>query len=188
VSGVASDEGGGPPAESGSPWLARPALDFLALTLAALGAVVALTGWPRWLLLWPAAAWGALAWAFHANRPELLGKRPDGSRSSIAGLFWLPYLFFPRLVRLYKRLVGMDPVPWHEVAPGLWLGRRPTRGERPPAVDVAVAEVPPTPPRRLAKSSLLLPLPPGAACPVGSPGATSGAGKALASNTTVGEA
>lgn len=130
----------------------RPALDFLLLAIAAAAVATRLDGWPRWALLWPAVAWGLLAAAFHVNRPGVLGKRPDGGRPFAAALFWAPYLLYPRLVRLWKRLVGMDPVPWHEVAPGVWLGRHPTRGERGPDAAVAVdlaAEVA-TPPSRLA--------------------------------------
>jgi hypothetical protein len=141
-----------PPDADAPRGLHRPALDFLLLAFAAAAAATRLDGWPRWALLWPAVAWGLLAVAFHTNRPGVLGKRPDGGRSLIAALFWTPYLVYPRLVRLWKRLVGMDPVPWHEVAPGVWLGRRPTRGERGPAAAVAVdlaAEVA-TPPARLA--------------------------------------
>jgi hypothetical protein len=124
--------------DEGSPWLARPALDFLVLAAAALAGVALVPGWPRWLLLWPAAAWGVLAWAFHANRPGTLAKRVDGSRPLAAVVFWAPYLLWPRLVRLSKWIAGRDPVPWHEVAPGVWLGRRPRRGERTPAAAVAV--------------------------------------------------
>lgn len=127
-----------PDREGGSSLFRRPALDFVLLGGAATAAALSLAGPMRWLLLWPAAAWLALAWAFHRNRPALLGKRPDGSRSPLLAIFWSPYLLFPRLVRAFKRLAGVDPVPWHEVAPGLWLGRRPKRGEPPPPADVAV--------------------------------------------------
>lgn len=136
-----TDDASGPRSaseEGGSPLHRRPALDFVMLGCTSAALALAAPGSARWLLLWPATAWLALGWAFHRNRPELLGKRADGSRSLFATIWLAPYLVFPRLVRAAKRLAGIDVVPWHEIAPGLWLGRRPKRRERPPAVDVAV--------------------------------------------------
>jgi hypothetical protein len=53
-------------------------------------------------------------------------------------LLWWPYFAYAIGLRTLKRALGVDAVPWHEVAPGVWLGRSPFRGERAPEVDVAV--------------------------------------------------
>jgi len=122
----------------GAPWWRRPTADFLILGFGAAAAALSLRAWPWWLLLWPALAWIVIAGAFRANRPDLLGKRPEGGRPLILTVFFGPYLAYPRVLWLLKRIFGVDPVAHHEVGPGLWLGRRPLAGERAPRTDIVV--------------------------------------------------
>jgi len=80
--------------------------------------------------------------AYVVNRPQLLGKRLDGGRHRAALLLW-PFLASVWLAWRLRRWVA-EP-PWHEIAPGLFLGRRARRDELPPGtaliVDLA-AELP----------------------------------------------
>jgi len=143
--------------EGGSPWLARPTLDFLVLGSAALLLVTLLAAPWRWVLGWPAVSFLLLARACHSGRPETLGKRADGTRTRSAALLHLPYLLYSAAIRRFKRGLAIDPVPWHEVAPGIFLGRSPFADETTPDVAVAVdlaAEVA-TPVQRLAAGSHL---------------------------------
>lgn len=87
----------------------------------------------RWPLLWLAgnALWLAIAYAI--NKPGLLGKKANGSMHPVAVVLLLPYFLLTwitwHLVRLLKPQGGS-----HEVAPGLWLGRRPLKRDIPPEV------------------------------------------------------
>ena len=96
---------------------------------AALAAALWLRGPWLWLL-WPAASWLGLAWAYQENRPEALGKRSDG-RLSWRSLFFLPHLAASELYFHFKRLVLKLEPCWDEIAPGIYIGRRPSPGELP---------------------------------------------------------
>ena len=113
--------------------LGRLVLRFSASGFAALAAGLWLRG-PYLLLLWPAASWLALTWAYLKNRPEMLGKRPDGTFRLPAALLFLPHLAASEIYFHFKRLVlELEPC-WNEVAPGIYIGRRPQAGELPDGV------------------------------------------------------
>ncbi len=117
---------------------------YLGLMLADLGLAYA---WPggRWLMLWAALAHGGLALAFWRRDPSLLGKRPDGRLTLAALLFFLPYLAFLWSFFHLKRLLLRREDCWNEVAPGIYVGRRPLAGEMPADVNLvvdAMAELP----------------------------------------------
>ncbi|MCB1056466.1 MAG: dual specificity protein phosphatase family protein [Acidobacteria bacterium] len=92
-----------------------------------------LGGW-GWLLAWATIAWWWLALAFLLRRPTLLGKRPDGRQHPMAVVLLLPYLVFVlgffHLKRWWRR---REPAS-QQVAPGLYLGRRPLASEIPAEV------------------------------------------------------
>ncbi len=104
-------------------------------------------GWAAAHLLpeaWPIAApmgWLALSLlgaglAYAVLGPRGFGKRPDGSRVLWARATLWPYL---ALARFSWRLRVWSGEPcWHEVAPGLFLGRRARAEELPKDVQVVV--------------------------------------------------
>ena len=111
---------------------------FLFSLLAAyLVLVAANVGGFAWLLLWPALSVTLLASAYALGAPRVLGKRPDGR---VAWWAW------PTLGPVLGTLGGLwHLLNWvrheaacHEVAPGVWLGRRPLRGEIPAGVRLVV--------------------------------------------------
>jgi protein-tyrosine phosphatase len=97
---------------------------------------VTLGGW-GWLLLWPAASALLVALGYLGLGPRVLGKRADGRIAWWAVAVHLPYLGLTWLVwHLYRLTVKQ--VPCQQVAPGLWLGRRPLPGELPDEVTMVV--------------------------------------------------
>lgn len=111
----------------------------------ALGAGIA--GWGGALAAWPAAGFAGFGAAYLAGRPDLLGKRSDGALAPWAGWLYLP---------VRALLLGISGVearltseaPWHEVAPGLALGRRLPATDLPPGTRHVVdltAELPADP-------------------------------------------
>ena len=93
---------------------------------------------------WMGLACVYVAGAYLVNRPALLGKRADGARHRAAVLLW-PYLGSVWVAWWLRRWVA--ETCWHEIAPGLFLGRRPRLNELPAStamiVDLA-AELPPS--------------------------------------------
>jgi protein-tyrosine phosphatase len=87
-------------------------------------------GW-WWLLLWPAVSFLVLAWAYYARRPGVLGKRPGGSIHPAVFVMLLPYFGLTWTVWHATRLMSRDGAG-HEVAPGLYVGRRPYAADLPP--------------------------------------------------------
>jgi protein-tyrosine phosphatase len=107
---------------------------LFALYLAALAAL--LGGW-CWLLLWPAFSFALVAAAYARLGPRVFGKRDDGRLAWWAVALLLPYLLFTWVVWHLQRLCSRQP-SCHEVAAGLWLGRRPLRRDLPPGVVLVV--------------------------------------------------
>ena len=111
-----------------------------------------------WLLLWPALNLVCLAYAYAENQAEILGKRPDGGLRIVAVLFYLPYFGLTWLCwSAYVRLLSEA---WSdEVAPGIWVGRRPAPQHIPSnalVVDMT-AEFPTHPKLRVPGDLLVLP-------------------------------
>src|SRR5215470_16314499 len=111
-------------------------------------AFVALAIWTRlWILLWPAAVLLAVAIVYLAGAPRALGKRPDGTLAWWSWLAWAPLFGYMRLLHELARSLTDEPVA-DEVAPGVWVGRRPRRHELPPGIAIVVdlcAELPAAP-------------------------------------------
>jgi protein-tyrosine phosphatase len=101
-------------------------------------ALVGLAIWMRvWILLWPAAVWSAVAIVYFTRTPRALGKRADGTLAWWAWLAWAPLFGYMRLMHELARSLTGEPVA-NEVAPGIWVGRRPRAHELPEDVAIVV--------------------------------------------------
>src|SRR5215471_5647529 len=111
-------------------------------------AFVALAIWTRvWILLWPAVVLVAVAIVYLAQAPGAFGKRPGGGLAWWAWLAWAPIFGYMRLLHELARSLTDEPVG-NEVAPGIWVGRRPRRHELPSGIAIVVdlcAELPEAP-------------------------------------------
>lgn len=107
---------------------------FLALA-AGLGALGGARG-PAWLL-YPAAVSLAVGVVYAARWPRAFGKRPDGSLAWAAWLAWGPLFAYQWVVHAAVRRLSREPVA-DEVAPGVWVGRRPRAHELPPGTALVV--------------------------------------------------
>src|SRR5262245_28082319 len=107
---------------------------LLAVCLAVLGVAV---GGPGLVLLWPALSLALVAAAYARLGPRLFGKRPDGRLAWWAVLLLLPYLLLTWTLWHLHRLLSKED-PGNEVAPGVWVGRRPFVRELPPGVTLVV--------------------------------------------------
>lgn len=90
-----------------------------------------------WVLLWGALSYAVVGLAYVQNRPDMLGKTPDGRLAPWAYAALLPYLLVTwGLWHLYR--LGGGERCCDEVAPGVWVGRRPRAGELPPGIGIVV--------------------------------------------------
>lgn len=78
---------------------------FLAIAIAG---VSLRTGSWSWLLLYPAFSFGLVGASYLLSKPEIFGKQPEGSRSTLALLLLLPYLAYVALVWCVVRLVSRE--------------------------------------------------------------------------------
>jgi protein-tyrosine phosphatase len=99
----------------------------IAAAYAALCAVPLLAG--RVVLLWVSCAFAVVAVAYALGRSRLLMKRDDGSQPMVAWLIFWPYFLLARISFQLYRLTNSHKVPFAEVAPGIWFGRRLTSAE-----------------------------------------------------------
>jgi protein-tyrosine phosphatase len=84
-----------------------------------------------WAPIWLGVSNLVLSRAYAQNRPAVFGKRRDGTLAPTRVALLLPYLLLVWGFFAIKRL-GLRREPcFHEVAPGLYLGRRPDAGELP---------------------------------------------------------
>lgn len=108
----------------------------LPLVAAALAAVAFEIGAPAWLLLWPAVVAFATWIVYLAGAPQAFGKRADGSLAPLAYVAWAPLFAYQWLVLELGRYTGEPHAT--EVAPGVWVGRRPRASDLPPEVAIVV--------------------------------------------------
>jgi protein-tyrosine phosphatase len=94
-------------------------------------------GGPALLLLWPALSFFLVAAAYGGLGPGIFGKRPDGSQAPWALVLLLPFLLLLWGLWHLQRFISRER-PFHEIVPGLWLGRRPLPGELPAGVALVV--------------------------------------------------
>jgi protein-tyrosine phosphatase len=104
------------------------------------GALVYLTfglGLPGLLVGWLGLSFLVVASGYAGLGPRVFGKQPDGSLGTRGWILLLPYLALIEGLWRLQRLFSRAPM-CQEVAPGLWLGRRPLAGELPPEVRLVV--------------------------------------------------
>lgn len=111
-------------------------------------ALVALALWLHaWIFLWPAGVMAVLSVIYAVRAPGALGKRPDGTLAWWAWLAWAPMFGYMRMLHEAARSLTSERVA-DEVAPGVWVGRRPRRDELPAGIAIIVdlcAELPAAP-------------------------------------------
>jgi protein-tyrosine phosphatase len=90
-----------------------------------------------WVLLWPALVMVAVSIAYLTKSPGAFGKRPDGTLPLWAWLVWGPWFVYMWIAHEGARTLTREPVA-NEVAPRIWVGRRPRAGELPPDVTIVV--------------------------------------------------
>src|SRR4051812_45157196 len=81
----------------------------------------------------PAAVWLAVAIVYLAQAPAAFGKRRDGTLAWWAWLLWAPIFGYMRLLHELARSLTRESVA-DQVAPGVWVGRRPRRHELPDGI------------------------------------------------------
>ncbi|APR83674.1 Ser/Thr and Tyr protein phosphatase (dual specificity) [Minicystis rosea] len=116
---------------------------FLLLGVSLAG-LAALSGGFGWGLLWPAASFVVVAIAYARRRPTMLGKHRDGTMALWAWALLGPYLLLTLALSWIERWVSREDAA-NEVAPGLWVGRRPRVRDLPASIDIVVdltAELP----------------------------------------------
>lgn len=85
---------------------------------------------------WPALAFALVALAYLRGDARLFGKTPAGAIGTGSRPWLWPYL---GLMAVAIRAAGLSPEPpFHRIARGLYLGRRPKRGELPEDVTLLV--------------------------------------------------
>ena len=112
---------------------------IFAAALAAVACVVLALrdGGPLWLLLWPALGFVLVAYAYARGRPGVFGTRADGRRAGWARVVFAPIGVWIELLSLLEGWTVRE-APAHEVAPGLWVARRPTASNLPPGTRLVV--------------------------------------------------
>jgi protein-tyrosine phosphatase len=84
-------------------------------------------------LLWPAFSLSVVGVAYVLRRPALLGKQADGTLALWALPLLGPYFVLTWGLWHAERLLRREDAA-SEIAPGLWVGRRPLGHELPPGV------------------------------------------------------
>jgi protein-tyrosine phosphatase len=95
-------------------------------------------GWIGALLVWSGAACLVVAAGYAGVGARVIGKRPDGSLPALRVIALLPYLLGTWIVWFFARRRGSEC--GQRIVDGLWLGRRPLRGELPDEI-VAVVDL-----------------------------------------------
>ena len=90
----------------------------------------ALLGGYFWVLAWPGFSFGLVALAYLGLGPGVFGKQASGSLAWWSVLLLLPYLLLAWITwHLVRRMSREDC--YNEVAPGIFVSRRPLPGELP---------------------------------------------------------
>ena len=90
-----------------------------------------------WLLIWASVSFVAVGSGYLLWGPRVFGKRDDGVLPFWAVCLLFPYLLLTEGLWHIQRWLSREAV-CNEVAPGLWLGRRPLDGELPGGVGMVV--------------------------------------------------
>lgn len=106
-----------------------PILAAIAIALAAITHI--------WALWWPAAVLVAAWIVYLVEAPRAFGKRADGRLAAFAWPVWAPIFAYQWISHEVVRRYSGEPVAT-EVAPGVWVGRRPRPGELPAGIAIVV--------------------------------------------------
>lgn len=91
------------------------------------------------VLVWAAIATQAVAAAYITAEPRLFGKTRDGRLPPLRAFALLPYLVGAWAIRDLLVLSRSREAPWHEVGPGIFLGRYVKRAtDLPPGITCVV--------------------------------------------------
>ncbi len=90
-----------------------------------------------WLAVWVGVAFLWLAVVYGLDRPQWLGKSAEGRMRPLTVALFFPYFGFTWTMWHLFHGITSEPA-CHEVAPGLWLGRRPIRVTLDPRVSLIV--------------------------------------------------
>jgi protein-tyrosine phosphatase len=104
--------------------------------------VVVATHW--WILAWLAAVFGAAWFVYLGSAPRAFMKADDGRQPWYAWLVWAPIFVWQWIAHEFVRAFSKEPVA-NEVAPGVWVGRRPRANELAADIKIVVdlcAELP----------------------------------------------
>ena len=103
---------------------------FALVAVTALAGSLVAPGWAARLpLFWVSSSFLLAAAAYAGLGPGLLGKRPDGTLPAWSYVVHGPFLLLGLVTMRAVHFATPEP-PFHEVAPGVVLGRRPTRRDR----------------------------------------------------------
>jgi len=90
-----------------------------------------------YVLWWPAIVMLGVAAVYALRLPRAFGKRADGSLAPWAWIAWAPWFAYMWIAHELARRATREPVA-DEVAPGIWVGRRPRPGELPVGTSIVV--------------------------------------------------
>lgn len=90
-----------------------------------------------WIAVWPGVSFALVGCAYGGLGPSVFGKRCDGRLPVGRSILLLPYVLLAWASWAAVRRVTSEPA-CSEVAPGLWIGRRPVARELPPDVKLVV--------------------------------------------------
>jgi protein-tyrosine phosphatase len=114
------------------------ALALLFVCVAVLfAALTGFVGGLTWILVWPAFSLIVVAFGYVYAGPWVLGKQPDGTLSWPHALLLMPYFSAAECAWYIVRVLGSEE-PWHEVARGLYLGRRVQHWELPARIGLVL--------------------------------------------------
>jgi protein-tyrosine phosphatase len=114
----------------------RFAIYFSIIALALIGIAATRQG-ADWLLLWPALSFGVAALAYAGQGPRLFNKRPNGTMGVASITLLLPFLLYTWAIWFLQTHLTAEPA-FHQIAPGLWLGRRVSIKELPLSISAVV--------------------------------------------------
>jgi protein-tyrosine phosphatase len=110
---------------------------FFLLVAAQFFVEAVLLGGYFWILAWPGVSFGLVGLAYLGLGPGVFGKRASGGLARWSTLLLFPYLLLTWLTwHLVRRMSREDC--FNEVAPGIFVGRRPLPGELPREVTLLV--------------------------------------------------
>jgi protein-tyrosine phosphatase len=116
--------------------MAVQALSLVLLGIAQLW-LASRSGWAAVLWAWSGLSFVAVGSGYAHFGAAIFGKRPDGTIPLARVIMLWPYFLFTWSLWHLQRLVSREN-SFDEVAPGLWVGRRPLPGELPSAVSLVV--------------------------------------------------